>query len=102
MITVNILVGIYIRTTGCPSNKPGSAGVFNRNLADYPTNKGRLGYTIGAWLTIPMSQGPHKEPELVGVYNRNLADHPTNQGRLGYTIGTWLTTQRTRAGWGIQ
>ena len=36
-------------------NGPGSVGVYNRNLADHPTNQGS-----------------------VGVYNKNLADHPAN------------------------
>ena len=54
------LVGIYIRTTGCPTNKPGSAGVYNRYLADHPN-----------------------EPGMVGVYNKNLADHHNEPGSVG-------------------
>ena len=32
-------------------NEPGSVGVYNRILADHPANQGRLGCTIGTWLT---------------------------------------------------
>ena len=41
--SITYSVGIYIRTTGCPPNKPGSAGVYNRNLADHPIDQGQLG-----------------------------------------------------------